>query len=88
MLGPCTPWETRISTWLLPSDQRGAPAAARRPGRPLEGEPMAKEDLSLCLSLSLSTLPVKKKKKLALFLAIYLLIEVLRGGKEIVVIGM
>nr|XP_051697880.1 leucine-rich repeat-containing protein 37A3-like [Oryctolagus cuniculus] len=50
-------------SWLLPSDQCGAPAAARRPRRPLEGEPTAKEDLSLCLSLSLSTLPVKKKKK-------------------------
>ncbi|XP_069917824.1 leucine-rich repeat-containing protein 37A3-like [Oryctolagus cuniculus] len=50
-------------SWLLPSDQCGAPAAARRPRRPLEGEPTTKEDLSLCLSLSLSTLPVKKKKK-------------------------
>ena len=50
-------------SWLLPSDQCGAPAAARRPRRPLEGEPTAKEDLSLCLSLSLSTLPVKKRKK-------------------------
>uniref|UniRef100_A0A5F9C0N4 RNA-directed DNA polymerase n=1 Tax=Oryctolagus cuniculus TaxID=9986 RepID=A0A5F9C0N4_RABIT len=49
-------------SWLLPSDQRGAPAAARRPRWPLEGEPTAKEDLSLCLSLSLPTLPVKKKK--------------------------
>uniref|UniRef100_A0A5F9C5D9 RNA-directed DNA polymerase n=1 Tax=Oryctolagus cuniculus TaxID=9986 RepID=A0A5F9C5D9_RABIT len=50
-------------SWLLPSDQRGAPAAACQPRRPLDGEPTAKEDLSLCLSLSLSTLPVKKKKK-------------------------
>ena len=74
MLGPCTPWETRRSTWLLPSDQRGAPAVACRPWRPLEGEPTAKEDLSLCLSLSVSLslslslslshyLPVKNKFK-------------------------
>ena len=72
MLGPCTPWETRRSTWLLPSDQRGAPAVACRPWRPLEGEPTAKEDLSLCLSLSvslslslticLSKINLKKKK--------------------------
>ena len=36
-------------SWLLPSDQHGAPAAARQPQRPLEGEPTEKEDLSLCL---------------------------------------
>uniref|UniRef100_A0A5F9D2Z8 EF-hand domain-containing protein n=1 Tax=Oryctolagus cuniculus TaxID=9986 RepID=A0A5F9D2Z8_RABIT len=63
VLGPCTPWETRRSTWLLPSNQCGVLATACWPRRPLEGEPTAKEDLSLCLSLSLSTLPVKKKKK-------------------------
>ncbi|XP_062032299.1 fms-related tyrosine kinase 3 ligand isoform X3 [Lepus europaeus] len=28
VLGPCTPWETRRSTWLLASDQHSAPAAA------------------------------------------------------------
>ncbi|XP_069912132.1 ankyrin repeat domain-containing protein 26 isoform X2 [Oryctolagus cuniculus] len=42
VLGPCTPWETRRSTWLLPSDQRGAPAAALQPQQPLEGEPTKK----------------------------------------------
>ena len=52
-LGPAPAWETRRGTWLLASDQRGAPAVARRPQWPLEGEPTVKEDLSLCLSLSL-----------------------------------
>ncbi|XP_069912145.1 ankyrin repeat domain-containing protein 26 isoform X4 [Oryctolagus cuniculus] len=42
VLGPCTPWETRRSTWLLPSDQRGAPAAVHQPQRPLDGEPTKK----------------------------------------------
>ncbi|XP_069912059.1 ankyrin repeat domain-containing protein 26 isoform X12 [Oryctolagus cuniculus] len=42
VLGPCTPWETRRSTWLLPSDQHGAPAAVHQPQRPLDGEPTKK----------------------------------------------
>nr|XP_051706705.1 uncharacterized protein LOC127492132 [Oryctolagus cuniculus]XP_051706706.1 uncharacterized protein LOC127492132 [Oryctolagus cuniculus] len=50
-------------SWLLPSDQRGAPAAACWPRRPLEGEPTAKRKTFLSVSLSLSTLPVEKKKK-------------------------
>ena len=81
MLGPCTPWETRRSTWLLPSEQRGVPAAARLPRRPLEGEPAAKEDLSLYLSLSLSTLPVKnfkkKKKEIKIIFKVSIQIEML-----------
>uniref|UniRef100_A0A5F9CFN7 RNA-directed DNA polymerase n=1 Tax=Oryctolagus cuniculus TaxID=9986 RepID=A0A5F9CFN7_RABIT len=62
VLGPCTPRETRISTWLLPSDQRHVPAAARWPRRTLEGEPTAKEDLSLCLSLTVHSACQKIKK--------------------------
>nr|XP_051698315.1 uncharacterized protein LOC127490196 [Oryctolagus cuniculus] len=63
-LGPAPTWETRISTWLLPSDQRGAPAAVRRPRRPLEGEPTAKgRPFSLSLSLTVHSACQKKKKK-------------------------
>uniref|UniRef100_A0A5F9C979 Ubiquitin carboxyl-terminal hydrolase 30 n=1 Tax=Oryctolagus cuniculus TaxID=9986 RepID=A0A5F9C979_RABIT len=52
VLGPCTPWETRKSTCschLINTVRRPQRDSTRRP---LEGEPTAKEDLSLCVSLS------------------------------------
>uniref|UniRef100_A0A5F9CK44 EGF-like domain-containing protein n=1 Tax=Oryctolagus cuniculus TaxID=9986 RepID=A0A5F9CK44_RABIT len=62
VLGPCTPWETRRSTWLLPSDQHGASAAAHRPQRPLEGEPTAKgRPFSLSVSLTVHSACQYKK---------------------------
>uniref|UniRef100_A0A5F9DAI0 RNA-directed DNA polymerase n=1 Tax=Oryctolagus cuniculus TaxID=9986 RepID=A0A5F9DAI0_RABIT len=64
-LGPAPTWETRRSTWLLPLDQCGVLATACQPQWPLEGEPTAKEDLSLCLSLTVHSAcqKIKKNKK-------------------------
>uniref|UniRef100_A0A5F9DS78 RNA-directed DNA polymerase n=1 Tax=Oryctolagus cuniculus TaxID=9986 RepID=A0A5F9DS78_RABIT len=62
VLRPCTPWETRKSTWLLAPARISAVRQLQR--RPLEDEPAAKEDLSLSVSLSHCPLCLSKKKKI------------------------
>uniref|UniRef100_A0A5F9DT40 Cell division cycle associated 5 n=1 Tax=Oryctolagus cuniculus TaxID=9986 RepID=A0A5F9DT40_RABIT len=60
VLGPCTPWETRISTWLLALDWRSAPAVAAIWG---VNQRQRKTFLSVPLSHCPLCLSKKKKKK-------------------------